>query len=90
MIRLLAGLVRMLALLFLVRLGLRFVAAFLVGLRGDGDGAGPAAARDNELVRDRVCNTFLPRSRALTLRVGSREEHFCSERCRSQALLAAS
>jgi len=40
----------------------------------------PAAG--GEMVRDRVCNTFLPRSRALTLQVGSGEEFFCSEQCR--------
>ncbi len=34
------------------------------------------------MVRDRVCNTFLPRSRALSLRSGSEEHFFCSERCR--------
>jgi hypothetical protein len=87
-IRLLVSLLRVLAVLLLVRLGLRFVAAFLVGLRG-GERRGPAAL-DGELVRDRVCNTFLPRSRALTLRVAGREQHFCSESCRSRALADAS
>ena len=38
------------------------------------------------MVRDRVCNTFLPRSRALTERVGSDEHFFCSERCRGAFL----
>ena len=35
------------------------------------------------LVRDRICNTFLPKARALTERVGDDEHYFCSERCRS-------
>ncbi len=38
------------------------------------------------MVRDRVCNTFLPRSQALTERVGSEEHFFCSERCRDTFL----
>ena len=35
-----------------------------------------------EMVRDRVCNTFLPRARALSLQVGSEREFFCSEQCK--------
>jgi hypothetical protein len=38
------------------------------------------------LVRDRVCNTFLPQERALRAAVGGREEYFCSEGCRSRAM----
>ena len=43
-----------------------------------------------ELVRDRVCNTFVPRSRAVAAVVGGVEEHFCSAACRDRALLAVS
>lgn len=51
----------------------------------------PSSARGTErraepMVRDRVCNTFLPRSRALIERVGSEERFFCSERCRGAFL----
>jgi len=42
------------------------------------------------LVRDRVCNTFLPRERAIVASVNGHEEYFCCERCRSQAQAAAS
>jgi hypothetical protein len=42
-----------------------------------------------DLVRDRVCNTFLPRARALPAVVGGREEHFCSVACRDRALSMA-
>ena len=38
------------------------------------------------MVRDRVCNTFLPRGRALSTRLGSEEFFFCSERCRETFL----
>jgi hypothetical protein len=50
----------------------------------------PDEGRD--LVRDRVCNTFVPRERALVAVVGGREEFFCSEVCRARGLreLAAS
>jgi len=42
-----------------------------------------------DLVRDRICNTHVPRSRALTAVVEGHEEHFCSEACRQKALAAA-
>ena len=38
------------------------------------------------LVRDRVCNTFLPRERALVAMVDGRDEYFCSADCRAKAL----
>jgi hypothetical protein len=38
------------------------------------------------MVRDRVCNTFLPRERALTATINGREECFCSADCRAKAL----
>jgi hypothetical protein len=44
---------------------------------------------DGEMVRDRVCNTFLPRERALTTRLGSEQLFFCSERCRDTFLAGA-
>ena len=37
---------------------------------------------EGEMVRDRVCNTFLPRARALTVSAEDGEHFFCSERCR--------
>jgi hypothetical protein len=73
--------------LVLMRVVLRFIAAFMAGLRGE-----PAAAKSGptplamDLVRDRVCNTFLPRERALSARVGGVEQHFCSAACRDKAL----
>ena len=38
------------------------------------------------MVRDRVCNTFLPRARALEARVGDETHFFCSEACRNRFL----
>jgi hypothetical protein len=73
-------LLRVLVVLFLLRLVVRFVAHFLIGLRRE-----PPAV----LVRDRVCNTFLPRDKALTVMVDGREEHFCSTTCRDRATATA-
>jgi hypothetical protein len=46
----------------------------------------PAGSSSREMVRDNVCNTFLPRDRALTIMIGGREAHFCSAACRDRAL----
>jgi len=80
---------RLLAVFLLIRFVLRLVGSFLrPAPRSSGPPRAPAApARD--LVRDRICNTFVPRDRALTAIVGAREEHFCSAACRDQALRLA-
>lgn len=70
-------LLRVLLVLFLLRLAVRFVVNVLAGMRAPGP---------SELVRDRICNTFVPRERALRAVVGGREEHFCSAACRDRAL----
>jgi hypothetical protein len=76
-------LLRILAVLLLVRLFFRFLAGVVRGYRGEG------APRSLDMVRDRVCNTFLPRDRALRVLVDGREEHFCSVGCRDRALRPA-
>ena len=76
---------RFLFLLVALRLLFRFVGAVVRGYR---EADAKAAPRDRELVRDRVCNTFLPKERALTAVVHGHEEHFCSAACRDQALLS--
>lgn len=83
-------LVRILALLLLVRFLLRFVTGVIRGLRGEaGRTQAGGAHAAGELVRDRVCNTALPRSRAVRAVVDGHEEHFCSTACRDKALAAA-
>lgn len=77
-------LLRILALLLILRLVFRFVASVVRGYRGE---AGPSLPTD--MVRDRICNTFLPRQRALHAVIGGREEHFCSAACRDRALQTA-
>jgi YHS domain-containing protein len=41
---------------------------------------------EGAMVRDRVCETFLPRNRALIVRDGDEEHFFCSETCRQSFL----
>ena len=74
------SLVRLVLVLMAVRLVLRFLAAVVQGYQ---DAPRPAPATD--MVRDRVCDTFLPRSRALVAMVDGREQHFCSAKCRDRA-----
>jgi len=80
---LIVAFVRFLVALFLVRIGLRFVAGLVEGLR-EPPAATPAPGVD--MVRDRICNTFLPRERAVSAVVGGRQMHFCSPACRDRAL----
>lgn len=39
-----------------------------------------------ELVRDKVCNTFLPKSKALELTAAGENRYFCSKECRATFL----
>lgn len=80
-------LLRFLAILFLVRLALRFVAAVFKGATTPMPDARQRASVATDLVRDRVCNTFLPRSSALIAAVHGETAFFCSETCRDRALL---
>ena len=86
MIAVLISLFRIVLILVLARLVLRFVAAVVRGYRG---AEAPVARPQEDMVRDRVCGTFLPRSQALIARVDGREAHFCSAACRDRALRPA-
>lgn len=80
----LRALIRLASLAALAVLGW-WIARIIGGARR---GKNPRRARVTEgsMVRDRVCNTFLPRSRALEARVGDETHFFCSEACRSRFL----
>ena len=39
-------------------------------------------AADGRMVRDRHCNTFLPRASAVRAEVDGEEQFFCSDQCR--------
>jgi hypothetical protein len=79
----LVAVVRVLGLLIIARFLLSFLKHLVQGYRGTQAAAAPGS---RELVRDRVCNTFLPRDRAIRALVNGHEEHFCSTACRDQAL----
>jgi hypothetical protein len=82
-------LLRFLAVLLLIRFVLRTLVLWLRP-RPASRAARPSVAPAQDLVRDRVCNTFVARDRAIKAMVSGREEHFCSTACRDQALLAPS
>jgi hypothetical protein len=81
MMPVLVAIVRFLMILFVLRLGLRL----LLARRGQDAPRHP----EMDLVRDRVCNTFVPRDRALPGLVAGRTEHFCSTECRDRAAALA-
>lgn len=86
MLALLIGLLRFLFVLLIIRLVSRFVMAAVRGYRGQ-VAAPPAGPRlsSRELVRDRICNTFLARDRAVVATIAGEVEHFCSTACRDVA-----
>ena len=90
MIRGLLLVVQALLWLSLLRFVLRAFAAAVVGPRpaAPGPRQAPRVRGAEDLVLDRVCQTYVPRSRALVARVNGREEPFCSPACRDRALAA--
>jgi YHS domain-containing protein len=46
------------------------------------------ALAPEEMVRDSVCQTFIPRKNALVARVSGADQYFCSAACRDKALEA--
>lgn len=79
-------LLRILVLLFLLRLALRFISGVVRGLREPADASpGRAPKGGVDLVRDPVCQTYLPRAQALAAVVAGRTQHFCSVTCRDRA-----
>jgi hypothetical protein len=78
--------------LLLLRFVLRSVAALVRPRAGTARGSGtrprPQVRAPEDLVLDRVCHTYVPRSGALTARVAGHEESFCSAACRDRALAA--
>lgn len=84
----LGWIVRIVVVLFAVRLLLRFLAS----LRGGAAGPAPAQRRSRgpmtreggRLVRDPQCGTHLPESSALRVGSGANAVYFCSTACRDQ------
>ena len=81
-----AGLIRLLALGLMIAAAMAISRSLRGALRRQGAAPPPAAGSLGTMVRDRVCNTFLPRSGAIQLRVGQETLYFCSESCRRRFL----
>ncbi len=77
-----------LAWLLVIRLALRTLAAFFGGAQEGPRRAARTSLPVEDLVKDRVCGTHVPRSTAVVARVAGRDEHFCSTACRDKALAA--
>ena len=58
--------------------------------QGGRDQARERVGKATELVRDRVCNTFVPKDKALTLEESGQIHFFCSEQCRTRHIAGAS
>ena len=86
MIRGLVIVVQALLWLLLLRFVMRSVASVLRPRAGAPPR--PQVKAPEDLVLDRVCHTYVPRSGALNARVAGREESFCSAACRDRALAA--
>ncbi len=80
---------RILALLLLLRLFMRFVWGIVRGYRGDAPEGPRPRSRSSlasvPLVHDSICNTYIPRERALRDVSGGQERFFCSPECRDRA-----
>jgi hypothetical protein len=89
MIRGLVVVVQALLWLLLIRLVLRAIASALrTEDRRPEPRPRPRVRTVEDLVLDRVCRTYVPRSRAVTARVAGHDESFCSAACRDRALAA--
>jgi hypothetical protein len=88
-IRVLLKVLQFLFVLLLLRLVLRaLVRAFAPQAARRASSSRREVRAPEDLVLDRVCQTHVPRSRALVARVEGREEHFCSVACRDKAMAA--
>jgi YHS domain-containing protein len=62
------------------------VNSFLAGLRGGSRGAPPRRAGRDQLVKDPVCETYIPRRKAISRGIGSDTQYFCSAACADKYL----
>lgn len=89
----LGALARLLTLAAMVLAGLWFGRLLRgVSRRAQGGAAPPSAGRPpvpqagEPMVRDRICNKFLPRSKAIALEHAGQSHYFCSDACRGRFL----
>ncbi|HUR19595.1 MAG TPA: hypothetical protein VMZ90_02220 [Vicinamibacterales bacterium] len=83
---LISWIVRILVILFVMRMLLRFVGGVMTGYSAPGPSGKPnqpATREGGHLVRDPNCGTYVPVGRALRAGSGDNAEYFCSETCRN-------
>lgn len=83
---LIAWIVRILVILFIVRLVLRFLRGLAAGASAPGASHKPnqpATREGGHLVRDPNCGTYVAMGRALREGSGDNAVYFCSEKCRN-------
>lgn len=79
------ALFRIILVAFLVYLAFVVLRVYRLMTRGRGTATRPKPRIQGEMVRDEVCNTYLPREDALREVRDGREVFFCSEECRRKA-----
>ena len=83
---LISWIVRILVILFLIRLLLRFLSGVARGYASPGPSQKPnqpATREGGQLVRDPNCGTYVPVGRALREGSGDNAVYFCSDACRN-------
>jgi YHS domain-containing protein len=66
----------------LVYVGLRAaLAGLMAGVRGQVRGGAPARSARDELVKDPVCETYVPRQTAVARTAGAATYYFCGPGC---------
>ncbi len=78
MVRFLALAIVAFLLFLIIRASVR---AFLAGLGVGARPATPQRARRDELVKDPVCETYIPRQKAISRGSGADTRYFCSAAC---------
>jgi YHS domain-containing protein len=78
---------RIIAILLVVRLLMKFIGGIMRGLSGEPQterGSVPQTREGGRLVRDPHCGTHILETRAVRLGSGDRAVYFCSESCRER------
>ena len=84
---LIGWIVRILVILFIIRLVLRFLGGVVRGYSAPGASSRPnhpATREGGQLVRDPNCGTYVAVGRALREGSGDNAVYFCSETCRNE------
>ena len=84
--RLLGLIVRVLLILFVIRMIVVWVRSLNAPRRAPSSPARGAVRAGGDLVRDPQCGTYVPRINAIGALVSGKMEYFCSTSCRDQAL----